>query len=457
MEKMADIGQKIDDLFIRKLWRAEAGPVSRTKSLEMKLLRLIYIIIKGFSEEQLFLRATSLVYTTLLTIVPLLAVSFSVLKAFGVHTRFLIFLYYFLEPLGQSGMDISLKIIEFVENVRIEVLGSLGLAVLFYTVLSTVQKIESSLNYIWNIKGTRRFSERFVNYMSVLLIGPALVFSAVGITASLMSSTVMKKLMAIHLLGMIIYIVSRIMPYLLISAAFTLIYLFLPNTRVRFRAALAGGVAAAVLWQTIGWIFASFISTSAHYSAIYSGFAALILFLIWLYWNYLTLLVGARISFYTQHPQLLDAGGAAGMSERLKEKLALAIMLLVGLHFYHDKPKWQFAPLSRKLGVPAEFVSEIISILHEKGLLATTQGEQPAYLPGKDPETMTLHEIIAAVRVAGEEGRAGGKSPALLAEVGAVMDRIEDGITTSLGTQTLRDLIQTAVKSPDSGQLRKPW
>ncbi|NJD56395.1 MAG: hypothetical protein FIA94_08335 [Nitrospirae bacterium] len=188
---MAGISEKIDAFFVKKLWKKDTGPSGRAKTLEIRVFRLLYIVVKGVSEEQLVLRAMSLVYTTLLSIVPLLAVSFSVLKAFGVHARFLIFLYYFLEPLGQSGVDISMKIIEFVENVKISVLGSIGLSTLIYTVLSMIQKIEGSLNYIWDIKGTRGFSQRFSNYMSVLLIGPVLVFSAIGITATLMSSTVM--------------------------------------------------------------------------------------------------------------------------------------------------------------------------------------------------------------------------------------------------------------------------
>ena len=143
---MAGIGEKIDSFFIRKLWNKDAALAGKAMSFEIKALRLIYVIIKGFSEEQLILRAMSLVYTTLLSFVPLLAVSFSVLKAFGVHTRFLIFLYYFLEPLGDSGVDLSMKIIGFVENVKISVLGSIGLSALIYTVISTVQKIEGALN-----------------------------------------------------------------------------------------------------------------------------------------------------------------------------------------------------------------------------------------------------------------------------------------------------------------------
>jgi len=445
---MASISQKIDAFFIKKLWKKDSGSAGKAKTIEVRAFRLLYIILKGFSEEQLNLRAMSLVYTTLLSIVPLLAVSFSVLKAFGVHTRFLIFLYYFLEPLGESGVDISMKIIGFVENVKISVLGSIGLSALVYAVLSMVQKIESALNYIWNIRGTRGFSQRFSNYMSVLLIGPVLVFSAIGITASLMSSTVMKKLMAIQMLGFIIYVISWLMPYLLISTAFTLIYIFLPNTHVRFKAALSGGIAAAILWQTIGWVFTSFIATSAHYSAIYSGFATLILFLIWLYWNFLTLLIGSRVSFYTQHPQLLDAGGKVpALSERLMEKIALAIMFLVGRSFHNNERQWELIPLTQRLGIHAECIREILSVLENNGLLVPTHSDPPAYLPGKDPDIINLHEIIRAVRSAGEDGQISGKAVASIAEVDDIMKTVEDAIAASLEQQTLRDLVLASDKA----------
>ncbi|MBI5846465.1 MAG: YihY family inner membrane protein [Nitrospirae bacterium] len=444
---MATIGEKIDGFFIQKLWKTDAPLAGKARSLEIKASRLIYIAIKGFSEEQLILRAMSLVYTTLLSFVPLLAVSFSVLKAFGVHTRFLIFLYYFLEPLGDNGVELSMKIIGFVENVKIGVLGSIGLSALMYTVISTVQKIESALNYIWNIKGTRGLSQRFSNYMSVLLVGPVLIFSALGITTSLMSSTIMKKIMAIQMLGPVIYMISRLAPYLFISAAFTVIYMLLPNTRVRFRSALAGGIAAGILWQTIGWIFTSFIASSAQYSAIYSGFATLILFLIWLYWNFLTLLIGARVSFYMQHPQQFDPGRKVmTLSDRLKEKLALAIMFLVGQSFLGNHQHWHIASLTQKLGMPLEFVHEVLTILQERGLLVPTSSEPSAYLPAKDLETITLHEIISAIRISGEDADAASRLHASIPEIDELIKHIEDAITLSLDRQTLKDLVLAADK-----------
>jgi membrane protein len=260
-----------------------------------------------------------------------------------------------------------------------------------------------------------------------------------------MSSTVMKKVMAVHLLGFIIYAISRLMPYLLISTAFTLIYIFLPNTRVRFRAALSGGIAAAVLWQTIGWVFTSFITTSAHYSAIYSGFATLILFLIWLYWNFLTLLIGARVSFYAQHPRLLDIGGGVPvLSGRTREKLALAIMFLVGRSFHANGQAWEFVSLTQRLGMPADLVQQVLSLLEEKGLLVTTNNEPPEYLPAKDLEIITLNEIIYAVRTAGEDTHISGKALASVTAADGIMNSIEDAITASLEKQTLRSLVLAA-------------
>ncbi len=445
MYDMAGIGDKIDGLLKQRLWKTDTATVSKTRAVRIRALRLVYIIIKGLSEEQLILRAMSLVYTSLLTFVPLLAVSFSVLKAFGVHTRFLIFLYYFLEPLGESGVDLSMKIIGFVENVKVSVLGSIGLSALVFTVISTIQKLEGALNYIWNIRASRGFSERFSNYMSVLLVGPVLVFSAIGITTTMMSSAVMKNLMEIRMLGPVIYMISWIMPYLLITAAFTMIYIFLPNTKVGFRPALAGGFAAALLWQSISWVFTSFVASSAKYSAIYSGFASLILFLIWLYWNFLTLLIGARVSYYTEHPQLLDAGSRImSAGDRHIERIALVIMFLVGSSFHWGRKHWQFESLSHTLGIPSEVVSGVLSSLQEKGLLAATQGEPPEYLPAKDLGAITLNEIIAAARMSGEDAASCSEYISSIPEINGIMDHMEQAIAQSLDGQTLQELVRSA-------------
>jgi membrane protein len=439
---MASAGKRIDDFLRRRLWERETASLGRGKAFEIRALRLLHLVVAGLRDEQLALRAMSLVYITLLSLVPLLALSFSVLKAFGVHARAEIFLYYFLEPIGPRGVDLSLKIIEFVENVRIGVLGSLGLVMLIYTVVSTVQKIERSLNYIWHVRDTRTFSQRFSNYLSVLLVGPILIFSAVGLTASLMSGAVLRKLAELEVVGPLISLGGKLLPYVLVCAAFTFIYMFLPNTKVRGRSALLGGVVAGALLQTAGWAFASFIVGSAKYSAIYSGFATVVLLLIWLYWTSLVLYVGARVAFYHQHPHFLPIGGEApALSHRQGEELALAVMVLVAHSFHHEKGPRKADALAAFLGLPVGPVQDVLAALEEAGLLAPSRDEPPSYFPARDTGAISVKEVLDAARSSGEGRRPAGARLPRIPAVEGVMERIEGALSGALGKETLRDLV----------------
>jgi membrane protein len=268
----------------------------------------------------------SLVYTTLLSLVPLLAVSFSVLKGFGVHNQLEPMLLNALEPLGEKAVEVTQSIIGFVDNMQVRVLGSLGLAMLLYTVLTLIKKIEQVFNYTWRAEEGRPFAQRFSQYLSVLLIGPVLFFSAVGLSASVRSSAFVDTVLSIEPFGTLIDALSRLVPFLLLAFAFAFIYVFVPNTRVRFRSAMIGALAAAFLWQTVGWMFARFMVSSTQYTAVYSSLAILILFMIWVYIAWLILLIGASIAFYHQHPEYLTIRSRElRLSNRLRERLALLV------------------------------------------------------------------------------------------------------------------------------------
>ena len=164
---------------------------------------------------------------------PLLALSFSVLKAFGVHNQIQPMLLTFLEPLGEKGEEVASNITSFIQNMNVGVLGALGLALLLYTAISLMQKIEESLNYIWHVPRPRSLGDRFSRYLSVLMVGPILVFAALGITATVVNIETVRGRLAIEMLGPLVQTFSRLMPYLLVIAAFTFIYMFIPNARVR--------------------------------------------------------------------------------------------------------------------------------------------------------------------------------------------------------------------------------
>ena len=179
---------KIREFVKQDLWTTDLDAVHWVRRVGIQSLRLAIAVAWEFRHRLLDARAAGLVFTTLLSLVPFLAVMFSVLKGFGVHNQFEPMLSTFLAPLGERGDEITRRILGFIENVNVGVLGAAGLGLLIYTVVSLMQKIEESFNFIWHVSHSRGFSERFARYLSVLLIGPLLVFSAMGITATVMNN-----------------------------------------------------------------------------------------------------------------------------------------------------------------------------------------------------------------------------------------------------------------------------
>ncbi|MEJ2696692.1 MAG: YihY/virulence factor BrkB family protein [Candidatus Sulfobium sp.] len=448
---MIDVQAKIDDFFIRRAWEADTASRKKPEVLLIKALRLLSILYWGLLDEQINLRAMGLVYTTLLSLVPFLAVSFSVLKALGAQTHLELLLYDFLAPLGPRGVDLSMKIIGFVENIKVGVLGAVGLAFLIYTVISNINKIESALNFIWGVMNPRGIAQRFSSYLSVILVGPVLVFSALGLTASLMNYGIVQKLIAMEPFGTVAYLLGKVIPYFFVWAAFTFVYVFLPNTDVKIKSASAGGLAAAILWETAGWVFASFIATSTKYSFIYSGFAIVILFMIWLYLSWEILLIGARISFYEQYPQFLAASGKAClMGDRLRERLVVYIMFLIGYNFYHNRAHWQFDSLVNRLGYPVGIVRETIAVLEKKGLLVRASGEF-AYLPGRSLDTISVRDILDVVRSPGEKVPVCAETGFFsVPEIDKVMTKVDEAIEDTLRKETLKTLILSVKTGLDS-------
>ncbi|MDX1574531.1 MAG: YihY/virulence factor BrkB family protein, partial [Methylophaga sp.] len=184
LSKAQQTWQKTQTFFKSSLWQEATMQSSQLKRKLLHLLRVGYVMFLELRNGDLSLRAMSLVFTTLLSLVPLIAVAFSVLKAFGVHNQIEPFLLNVLDPLGPKAQELSQSIIGFVENIKVGVLGSLGLALLFYTIIALIQKVESAFNFVWRVERPRTLARRFTDYLSVVMIGPVLVFSALGITGA---------------------------------------------------------------------------------------------------------------------------------------------------------------------------------------------------------------------------------------------------------------------------------
>lgn len=428
--------------FIRNVLDPDTSDYPWWKAQSISLLRLVYAVLRDLSQGQLMLQATSLVYTTLLSLVPLLALSFSVLKGFGVHNQIEPALNQFLAPLGPQGTEITGRIIEFVENMQVGVLGSVGLALLLYTAVGLMQKIERAFNDLWHIHRQRAPAQRFSDYLSVLLVGPVLIFTALGMTAAVFGSQTVQRLSEVPPFGLAIELITSLVPFLLIIAAFSFIYAFVPNTRVRLGSALVGGGVAGILWQLTGWFFAAVIATSTKYTAIYSAFAGLILFMMWLYLSWLILLLGANITYYHQHPRYLRwLHREPRLSSRMIEWIGLSVLVLVAERYYRHEPPWTAAKLTERLQLPQAPFDEVLKALSDCGLLEGIDEQNTVrYLPAVPLETTRVYDALTTLRRHCEHS---GLAPAQLQApqtVAEFMAQFEAAVSERVGDVSIRDL-----------------
>jgi membrane protein len=429
----------------RDLWTADLSTRRLPGRGGIRLLRVLVAVVRAPFDAQLNLEATALVYRTLLSIVPLLAVAFSVLKALGAQYRIEPLLVQMLSPLGPSGAEVATRIVEFVSNLGVSVLGAVGLVGLFYTVVSVIEKIEDALNQIWHVRRSRTLLRKFSDYLSILLVGPVLVFAALGIIASAQSNRLVQRVLALTpFKPETVAVVWHLAPFVLLVAAFTLLYRFLPYARVAPGAALVGGVTAATLWHLAGLAFAALVASSTSYAAIYSSFAVLVVFLLWLQVAWLVVLVGGQVAYVHQHPTSYMAVRGRP-SARLRERAGLGGLVEITRRYLAGEPPPRLDDLARLLGAPLAIVDDVIEDFVAHGFLARAV-EPDGVVLARTPELITVAEVLAAIR-----------EPALNAvdldvADGPVVDalrRRDDAVDHALAGLTLRS-VATGATTPEA-------
>ena len=363
----------------------------------LDVLRYPFALVRDLLTGELNLRAMGLVYTTLLSLVPLAAFAFAVLKGLGVHRDLEPLIYEFLRPIGERATELTAQFMNFVDNVRGDVLGSVGLAFLLYTVISTIQKLEEAFNFAWHVERPRSIMRRVSEYLSLMVVGPVFIVVVFSLFGALGSNAAMRWLTEHEPFGTILRGLGVIGPFLFVTGVFTFLYDFVPNTRVRLKPAFIGGLVAGLLWAGSGALFARIVAASAQMVAIYAGFAIFLAALIWIYLSWLILLIGAQLSFYVQNPRYLRVGqGHVRLTSALRERLAFTVMLLIARKFVAGEPPWQLRALSEDLQIPGSALATVTRSLEHAGLLSLTEDEE--LIPARDLEGIQLTDILQAVR-----------------------------------------------------------
>lgn len=409
-------------------------------SLLLQFLRYPYALIRDVIHGQLTLRATGLVYTTLLSIAPLMALAFSILKGLGYGQSFQPLLLQFFQPLGDAkAIELTSNMMSTINNIRSGVLGSLGLVVLIYTVITTIQKVEESFNFVWRVEQPRSLARRFGEYLSVMIVGPVLIAAAIGVFTWLSRSDAAQTITQFGGAARVSNSLKHLTPFLLVSTAFSFVYGFIPNTKVRIKSAIIGGVTAGAIWTAAGILFTRFVASSAQTALIYAGFAIVIVALFWLYTSWLILLIGAQLSFYVQHPTSLRVGyREVHITPALQERIGLTVMYLIAHNFKHDTRQWTLSRLSRYLDFPIAVLRPVLNaLLHAKLILVT---EEEGYIPARDLAAIQLHQVLDAIRNDVHETRTPHLRTIAAADEMAAL--VISGIETSLQGKTLAEWVE---------------
>ncbi len=434
---------KLTDIIEELVWSDKFEKLGLPGQFLATTLRYLYGILRDIFSGDLSLRAMSLVYTTLLSIIPLLAFSFAILKGFGVFDQLEPYLNNVLEPLGEDGARITETILKLVNNVQGGVLGGVSMIILLYTVISTIQKVEASFNFVWYVSKPRSLSRRFTEYLVVIIIGPIMMVTALSIIGSMGSNTVIQYLGALPGVGEMLLLAGKFVPFLMISGVFAFLYMFMPNTKVNLKSALVGGLGGGIMWATMAILFTTFVVTAARTQNMYANFAVAIFALIWLYINWLVLLIGAQLAFYHQNPAFLRIGRQEPrLSNSMRERLALNIMMLIGAAFRSGDKKVDARSIGAVLNIPTIALTPIGAALEQEGLIASTETED--LIPGREMSRIKLQDILSVVRVEGETGSY--RDPTWSREVDALGNKLDQAMIGVVADKTLADLLDEIEK-----------
>jgi membrane protein len=413
--------------------------------------QILALVVRGFVSDGCMLRASALTFTTLLSLVPLLALVFSVLKGFGVQNELEPLL---LDQLAVGGGAAVTKIVEYINNTNVARLGSYGLIFLIVTVLTLLSNIEKSFNSVWGVVETRPMLRRFTDYFSVVTIGPLLVVVAISMTSTLKSQQLVLTLIEYDYVGEALLFMFEILPFMVMWLVFAGLYLFMPNVKVSPRAALVGGVFGGTLWQLSQWGYLGFQVGVARYNAIYGTMAALPILMVWIYLSWMIVLLGLEMTYATQNLRTIrqDLRGQRVNFASI-EFISLTVLLFVSRRFYMGKPALGQEELASQLDVPPRLLRTILEELTRLGFIVETAQESDGsgYQPARALEKIRLHDVVRGLAVDGTD-----YSHLRQSRERGVVANLEETLQSAereaLAEMTLRDLVLQTEGADDQSE-----
>jgi membrane protein len=395
------------NFFQYDLWSKEYREARGIKGLFYKALRVFFIACHGFLEDNCLIRASALTYYSLMATVPILALTFAIAQAFGYQNHLE---QQILEHFVEQRLILK-EVMYFahnlLENTKGGVIAGLGVVLLFWSSLKVLSHTEESLNHIWGIKKPRSWKHKLSDYLTLLLIGPLIFIVASSITVLIVSTLkfYILELPLYDTISSFLIFLVQLIPYCLIWVLFTFIYVFMPNTKVRFLSALIAGVLAGTIYQLLQWVYIIFQIGISRYGAIYGSFAAIPLFLFWIQLSWYILLMGAEVSFAIQNLNKFSYGWKISRASHSFRMVLCLWITHYCLHaFIKQKGPVRKDELQRKLQIPFDLFEQCMMELVEAKILCQVQMEKESgYQIARPPENLRICDVVHAVEDRGDK------------------------------------------------------
>jgi membrane protein len=391
------------------IWHTPLSEISKGKTFLIKQLRIVMIAARGFSNDKVQLRATALTFYSMLSVIPVAAIAFAIAKGFGLDQN--------LEELITKEFASHQEVLNWLlssartalEETRGGYLAGVGMVILFWSVMALLNHIENSFNHIWQIRSSRPWYRKFTDYLTIMLIAPVFIILSSSITVFISTylTEFMSKAPILDFFKPLVTFTFKFAPYFLSWFTLTVLFIIMPNTKVKFVPAVISGIIAGTAVQVLQWVYIDLQFGITKLSAIYGSFAAVPLFILWLQYTWLVILLGAELSFANQNISNYEyESESLNISHYQKRALVLMIMHIIIKKFEVGERPISAENIALQLRIPVRLVRDILQDLHDVNLVSIVhenEKKERLYQPSIDITKLSVSYIFSKIDKHGNE------------------------------------------------------
>lgn len=388
------------------IWRVTQNEVTKKRFSLYNVIKVIYITADKFTTDRITNRASALTYSTLLAIVPILAILFAIARGFGFSNLVENQLIGLFGGVNETTETLLAFVDSYLAEARSGIFIGVGLVLLLWTVLNLTNNIEITFNQIWQVKKQRSMYRKVTDYFSMFLLIPILLVLSGGI--SIFTTTVLREIEDYLLLGSFAQFLLKLLPYVLVWFMFTGLYIFMPNTKVKFKYAFVAGIIAGTVFQIFQFLYINGQIWVTKYNAIYGSFAAIPLLLLWLQMSWTICLIGVELSYASQNVHTYSfEKDTKNISRRYRDFIAILIMSLITKRFANNEKPYSAEELSEQNQIPIALTRQVLFQLQEINLIHEVMTDEKSdditYQPSMDINKLNVAVLLDRIDKFGSE------------------------------------------------------